>query len=428
MSEQNLVAIYIPLACLIVIGAFPVAIYIFYFLYRDWNKQYVVKRRRILICTFSAELCAVIFLYLPLIIASEMSSQDTSKPLSSVVGFLGYFLFLPIIASIGPLVSIRAWLLYYDMSLSKTELTRQWRIVIDPLSQSKDWFLQNQYRWGNVRFLSYLGILAVIIQNGAMLVGFFLSPNTYIPRNTMLQLIGYVWWIVYCIFMIKIWSKLRVFDYYDNFGIRSELLATIIYALAFTFVGTIVAALFIILTNFTKFNKSTMIAIESYFIFFSSFFALCIIPLIRFTNEKKHGSNADVFEKYENKNDKSNDNKKHKKNTRKHKRKKKTRKETVESTSGSKFGSKNTSKSSKSGRSGKGGDDSSNESSSFHIRIMRDWTPIVVTEYGYNAFMAHLQKEFSVESLLFISEVSSCLFVCLLVCFCRKLCFFLHCF
>ena len=58
-----------------------------------------------------------------------------------------------------------------------------------------------------------------------------------------------------------------------------------------------------------------------------------------------------------------------------------------------------------------GSDSDSNKSLRVHSRGQNfgdRWYDIVCSQFGYESFMHHLQKEFSVENLLFITEVPYC--------------------
>ena len=52
-----------------------------------------------------------------------------------------------------------------------------------------------------------------------------------------------------------------------------------------------------------------------------------------------------------------------------------------------------------------GNQDTANFNYISSIKIMRHWSQVVSTSMGYELFMNHLEKEFSVETLLFITEV-----------------------
>ena len=112
---------------------------------------------------------------------------------------------------------IRIWLLYFDMNISKFKNQNGWRIIIDPNCQSTNWYFQKLNTYGNSNYLFKYGFLFVLVCSTIRIVLSYTFD------------IIFAWLFTYAIYSLQIvapvviYFKLRHF-YYDSLFIRQEFL------------------------------------------------------------------------------------------------------------------------------------------------------------------------------------------------------------
>ena len=331
-----------------------------------WNQLFFIKRRRLLTSSLLIQYGAF-FLGVPVIITyilllSTNPNSKTTKTLQKAQFFAYTFLVTPSFIIIQYIYSVRVWLLYYDMLLSKIQKNRQWRMIIDPKtsniidSQSK-FALKNQNILYKTKPLLKICGIAFIIEyvivyypimiilnvasNGPVLVftgwgGYFVMP--YITTMFFLR---------FC-FGFYIWQKMNRLKMIDNFGIRKEIGYVWIHVsfgiVIFLFsilLNNIVTGLFELIDD--QLNDAIVRLTSCYF----GLIVGCANVYVTFVYPIR------VYNK--NFNDKNNT----------------------------------------------GGDVAENVN---YIESIQHWTQIMQTEVGYEEFMDYLASEFSTENLLFITE------------------------
>ena len=121
----------------------------------------------------------------------------------------------------------RIWILYFDMQLSRSLQNKSWQMAIDPNIESNNWFLnpKNQRNYGRsgkrlflYGFIIDIFVIAIyVLARTVMFVTFGIKYPYYL----------YGIFILYCFAKvglgIKIWQKFDQFKKFDNFGIYYEL-------------------------------------------------------------------------------------------------------------------------------------------------------------------------------------------------------------
>ena len=251
--------------------------------------------------------------------------------------------------------SIRIWFLWYDVNLNTLQLQRAWRMAIDPHSEIDDWHFKHINTWGNSFNMLKYGIVYAIV----------ITIITLILHSNNLQL--YKWLFALFCFLVEVvyvsimWLKMRSL-YYDNLGIKTEFLYFWILVLIFVIVGVVGA---LVLESTDGNSKQT----DAFWAIIISLFVNCSIvgltALPRWLVQYKEKKDEMIMERQRKSHELDN---------------------MTMSQSG----------------------DHDHENLALHddiVDIERSWTKIIVTQYGYEAFMSHLQRELSIENFLIITEV-----------------------
>ena len=340
---------YIALAAWMSVVSLPLYLYGTATLYRDWNKAFFVKRHRVLIVVSIINLIGIQFVYLIPTCTEYLLNRTTETTyFYTIVTVL-----VPNTYSYFALNCIRAWLLYYDINITKFQKHKAWLSAIDPETENKNWFKNKESTYGNSIFLfKYTAILIIL----------FALICTVFHLLLMQLMVRILTWIVITTLTVTtgvIWRKLKHY-YYDNLGIRKEMLYTMRNGLFWLSFGIFTVV----------FVQIGMISFELYYVLFTfmvSCFANCLMFLLTVYPKITNTPTAKINKCIQ----------------------------------GCVINSLccNCNQ----------GNQTSDEEEDMSIYKYNNWQFIVCTNYGFESLMNHLEKEFSIENLLFVSEV--CLYV-----------------
>ena len=337
---------HITFLCFIVVFCAPVSIYCWFVAVKDRDKLYLLKRRPPLIFASLAAICALIFVYFPIKTCYVLflpGDLESSMHPSQLVDII---IANTALFSVGVFGAARLWLLYYDTRLSKLARQSAWLRIIDAKAFDKNWFKEHANTLGNSLYLLKYGTLIIIIGN---------ATDELLARNGIYQiLLAFRFMVVLSLasFILHIWRKLRNYQY-DSLGIRKEI--------KLLFIGAVVWGLFICIVLATVHDPNV------YKI--SWRFSLCVLLIVTMII-------MTLYPKALNKS--------------------KTAKAGLPAVGVIKR---------QTGRGELHMDALQQSSENLDGNIGKNWVDIVCTSFGYESLMNHLEKEFSIENLLFVSEV-----------------------
>ena len=153
---------FMALIAIIVVFGVPLGIYSILIIRKDWRRVYIVKRKRLIVVMLSACVMSCLLIYAPLYIASDMGIiPDDNLILNAFV--LIFWVWVEQLS--WWLMFSRYWLYYFDLKLTIFNNNKQWRMAIDPINESSDWFVQNINKYGNDKNVVKSVLLISIIQN-----------------------------------------------------------------------------------------------------------------------------------------------------------------------------------------------------------------------------------------------------------------------
>ena len=153
---------FMALIAIIVVFGVPLGIYSILIIRKDWRRVYIVKRKRLIVVMLSACVMSCLLIYAPLYIASDMGIiPDDNLILNAFV--LIFWVWVEQLS--WWLMFSRYWLYYFDLKLTIFTNNKQWRMAIDPINESSDWFVQNINKHGNDKNVVKSVLLISIIQN-----------------------------------------------------------------------------------------------------------------------------------------------------------------------------------------------------------------------------------------------------------------------
>ena len=311
---------------------------------------------------------------------SVHSEEDESK-LEFQVAWSIYF---GLLFSAFTFYSVRFWLLYFDTQLSQATKNRCWRMAIDPNSESKNRYLDPKFQriFGNDgKYLLIIAFCVALFETILTGLGsIILSQQDYLGIavwgtlslfNTLVN--GTIW--------ITFKRKLKN---YDNFGITKEMQTTV-----YVGIGTFIIN---IVTNFGVSYFSTegelgWIEGFEWIIFMIAFQYLAVPYVIKIQHNDK------VIQSLKLKLRKSIEQDKNKKNT-----KIKLHQQM------SKSNSRNSPVFSSSQTPDFPSEATETEIENVSNNDFKHWSQVVSSAYGYELFINHLEREYSCENLLFLTE------------------------
>ena len=376
--KQSVKTAWISIICLIFGIGLPIGIWCLFILRNDWNKIYIIKRRRTFVITLLVCLCLLAYGY-PTVafIAEYFPNQSTS-----IAYWVTYeIIFLPATVVVSWMIICRFWIFYYDSKLIEFETNKKWRMAIDPIKESDNWFVQNVKKYGNTKYLLKGAFIATIVESLVYIILLHVvdaefSPNRLIFSNLWFFLLFAfpalpIIWLFY-----KITSEISK----DNLGILKEIIGECVYYISAGVLG-IVGSIVVPVDYF----RLMFVPISTFLLFIMMFLAFPY-PQRLFNKYKRSPVNLTLrkldkaiheFErnKENDEHDKTND----------------MPELNIDDGSKSNSGIKKIKLKSDSPRASR--------------MINSSWTSIISSYDGYVAFMNHLGQELSTENLLFVQEV-----------------------
>ena len=267
---------------------------------------------------------------------------------------------------------LRVWLLYFDINIYKFHMQKAWLKVIDPKLESTNWFNNKQATLGNSMFLLKYGITLSLfcVAIGAT---FRILHLLFIDRI-------FSWFIVFtfAITATVFWCKLRK-HYNDPLAIKKEL-SWMIRCAFFYFAIGVSLLLCLILNVISEDTYDVGWRFMACSFINSAMTILSIIPrYLCMSHNHDHDSNVN-----------GNNNK--------------TKCGCFQNNPCCVATTVQTKEMMKRMRTWTS-TESSTSQQSLPDTFGNYWTDIVCSQYGYESFMQHLLEEFSIENLLFCSEV-----------------------
>lgn len=222
-----------------------------YILFKDWNTIYIIKRKRIHLAAIWAIFCFFVFLYVPLL---SLYFGNFLPSLHEDVAFHIYgWIGLPCVFGFVWLFLSKMWLFYYDSQIISFENNKNWRMAIDPINESKNWFVINSKTFGNSKYLLKFILLITIIQ-----VVLFRLPSEVFGLSlvsiTIFSIFSIIW-IILAVFLIK---QLNITEFYfsssgasvkkgDPLGIRQELISVVMVGIIATIIIIVMAVISVLI-------------------------------------------------------------------------------------------------------------------------------------------------------------------------------------
>ena len=385
MNEVNSLQIsLLVLLGLTVSVGLAIAVWSFVILYKDWNKIYIIKRRRIFVITFLICFCLVEFVYA---IPNVWFQYNPNSIAFVIQPYLFQCMTLVGMVS-GWTIVFKFWIFYYDSKIIEFENNKEWRMAIDPIKESNNWFVENRNKYGNATYLFKISIVISIFQTSVQIILYHTADAMYSPNR---QLYSFCWLFV----CITLFSLLGIYICYkivkhvamDNLGISKEIAIESISALIVGISDVIMIALIP--------SEYIRVVFIYYVVLFCMYYMYLTLPYSKKLFDKYQSQPLNLKMKqieYE-------------------------LAKNINSCSqiSPKISPKN----------------SENiiiidNNSPKKIKTKKyGWRGIVNTYDGYVSFIAHLGKEFSMENLLFVQEVELplLLFKCTVLCFAYPVCF-----
>ena len=206
--------------------ALPIVLISLLILRKDWTSVYIVKRRPKLVVTLLLSYCIITFVYLPWSITRRMFEvNDSTNSAGGIAIFLLRLGGFPFIASVPLIFCLRIWLYHYDSNINNFERNKKWRMVIDPIKECNNWFVNNLNTFGNeIYLLKIIYFLSIFFSTTPNCINFFVL-KTSDPQSIATIPIVITYFILFLIMSIYLFIKFqsKLTRKTDNLGIRSEL-------------------------------------------------------------------------------------------------------------------------------------------------------------------------------------------------------------
>ena len=403
-------------------------------LHKHIDAAYFVKRRPIFTIIF---LCNVLLW----LIKTNIGAIFLVLDVANLIQVLFHIAIALIVLGFGATAYLcRLWLLYFDMQLSRSLQNKSWQMAIDPNIESKNWFLnpKNQRKYGrNGKILLLYGFSCDIFVFIIFYIVRVFIENMNAQENLIYsQNILVVYYMIKIGCGIKLWRKFRIFKTYDNFGIYYELKKTIQISLVYCLLPPII----IPISRLVISGPSSSIFGTASMIYGIVILHYLIPNVINYNESRSQMNNNTTSQKMHELSLHVNDH--HRNQLQENKMSGTTANTDVQvitpklSTTAQSFPSRGKlcvcnnnidtahdkpNSSTKAGTSNDTGDPTiltgiqimtpgkkkniNVDQQSLHVQnIWQHWTTAVVAPFIYEKFMNHLQGEFSLENLLFITE------------------------
>ena len=323
--------------------------------------------------------------YIPYSIWSNLQYGYGGSLLSTIALWIQMIIWVPMEQLSWWLIFARYWLYYYDFKLKSFNCNKDWRMAIDPIHESTDWYVKNVKRFGNQRIvLIILIIISYLQQCINCLIAFTVwqfafSRNKDIAWATfnVVRIINAFIPIIFVVYLIVRFKKDSINilkdskDSIDSLGIYSELYGVIIWGIIYALLGFgwCIAIVSTLNTDDLAIEKSIGMIWQYCWTFclMAYLYLIIIYPKILFNKLTKSKSKYkfDSIMEFA---------------------------AILKKEKGDTFGN--------------------------HLKIKpllqvqnendnpQNWKQLISNAYGYQLFVKHLENEFSLENLLFIQEVS----------------------
>ena len=101
----------------------------------------------------------------------------------------------------------RFWLYYHDWQIHNHNQNKTWRTIIDPINESRNWYVVNRHTWGDEKFLLKWAILAGFLQYCTIAVLWYFTHSTsyYFIQSPLICFYG----LLVCSMSIYLMVKIR---------------------------------------------------------------------------------------------------------------------------------------------------------------------------------------------------------------------------
>lgn len=376
-------------ALLYVIGI-PLTISSLVILRNNWNSYYFLKRKRGIILTILLSLATY------LLVSVFVRTQTFFNINVFIYALFSTLITFPCVYMVFGLLILRLWLFYFKFELISIENNRKWRLAVDPIKELKvdqiNWYFNYQKKFGNGRYLYRRTVMISMFQSIVTNVLSFLSSKDNIEaledRGVSIKVekfdvqlfetitIGFIatcfaFYGIMCVYFIfKLKYRIK---YDDTFGIKHELIYESLLLISFLLSGI---GLFVSPLSSYAGPLFSFVTVSIYMVFM---YLVVIYPKIFYINKQLSGK---------------------KRYSKKSKHYKYTQAGIPIANINGKKKTKNKNQNEK---------DKVLDMPLLQVQYSfsdYNWNDIVSIYDGYEAFMTHLESEFSFENLLYVQEVS----------------------
>ena len=369
---------WLEVVLMVVVGV-PLSLSSIITLRKDWNKVYIVKRKQLFVLILTVLTIYPLFIFTPLVVSFNIGSMW--------IDILNYVIYTHLYITYW-LVTSRFWMYYFDCQLIKFHKNKHWRVAIDPINETSNWFVKNKNKWGNEYFLLKIIVCISIAQESIFFMLFeFLKNNddrkhVILIDGTLNLILPFI--ISIYLFIFHFGNELKHFQFFDNLGIGREIIVTTIVTILFVFGTNIFWLLFLFTLNSYYYVIAEYLFIISRLVLI---YLVAIYPKKLFNQFNINDGNDGIS---------------------KRKKKKRSFMKKVFGLSGTMeesllISSDHDSNSINSNSDFSYGIDIINANENRRARV--SWKKIISTYNGYFSIFQHLEKEFSIENLLFLQEV-----------------------
>lgn len=370
------------------VASIAILIWCLIILHKDWYKTYIVKRHRILV-----------ILLLILLFSGNLISTSLWIPARffTVMRKLAYdirfFAEAPIVLMTWVLVIVREWLLYYDMEHYRHIKNCSWKSKINIHSVTNHWTVVPKVKAtvGNPKFL----VIFIAISSYVVALLLYLIRHVWFDYFEFLlaTAVYLLSWSSFGIYVAYLMNKMKFNYKYDKLGIRKELILYVKFLCTFGIALLILAMLrthiFGIHTGSERRNKRNFTSNRALdlieWILLCSTYLICMVislPYVQHYMLKQQQEKLQKLKKNSKLKQINNLNVK------------------IEPRLGS------ISSNSLSIKSIITNHNSNNNNNAYdeQAKRIKKWNNFVSTSVGYEAFINHLEQEFALENLAFVTE------------------------